>query len=174
MRRGAIHVQRGSGLVGGHSGRQVFLIQLLLPGGIGFREFGLRLVAHQVRLGLRHLRSIAVHRRFRLAQRLFIRTRIDMEQHIALFYVLAFGETHGFELPGDLRLHLHDGRRFHRSHHVDFGRHRFLRGFRHRYRHRRRRRRGYRGSLLLLARTECQQTHEKDRCSQENSRISPL
>jgi hypothetical protein len=45
-----------SGLIGGHFGGQIFLVELLLPGGVGFGELGLRLVACQVGFGLRHLR----------------------------------------------------------------------------------------------------------------------
>ena len=93
------------------------------------------LVADEVGFGLRHLRLVAFHRRFRLVQSFVVRTRVDAEQQVAPFDVLAFGETDGIELAGDLGLHLHDGGSLHRPDYPHFGGHGLLGGFVHRHRH---------------------------------------
>ena len=71
--------------------------------------------------------AVASHRRFGLAEGVFVGARIDDEQQVALVDVLSFGEAHLVELAGDLRLDLHDRGGIHRADHPQFGGHGFLR-----------------------------------------------
>ena len=55
-----------------------------VAGGVGFGEFRLRGIAGQRGLGLGDLGAVARHRGFRLAQRVLVRPRVDLEEQVAL------------------------------------------------------------------------------------------
>ena len=102
--------------------------ELGIAGGVGLGEFGLRGVAREGGFGLRDHGLVAADGGFGLTQRVLERARVDDEQQVALFDVLAFGERDALELSGDLRFHLHDRGRVDGPDDAQLGRHGLLGG----------------------------------------------